>query len=169
MNRRSRRGQSGNALLEFTLVGIPLMFVLMSTVELARGMWIYATVAHSVKEGTRFAVVHGQGCAQASAACPVTIGAVATVVQQAAAGLDPAQFNVVLAAGVATQSCAPLANCLSNAAAWPPAPNNSIGLPVTISGTYPFVSSLSMFWPGSAPVQFAAINLGAESKEEILF
>jgi Flp pilus assembly protein TadG len=169
MKRRGPRGQKGNALLEFTLVGIPLIFVLIATVELARGMWIYATLAHAVKEGTRFAIVHGQGCAQASAACPVTLGAVATAVQQAAGGLDPTQLNVVLAAGGATQNCAPLATCTSSAGAWPAAPNNSIGLPVAISGTYPFRSSFSMFWPGSAAAGFAAINLGAQSEEEILF
>jgi hypothetical protein len=161
--------QAGSAVLEFTLVAIPLIFLLISTVELARGMWIYATVAHAVREGTRFAIVHGQGCAQASADCPVTLGTVATVVQQAAVGLDPAQFNVVLASGGATESCAPLAGCLSSGGAWPAAPNNNVGLSVTISGTYPFSSCLSMFWPGSKPVQFAAIKLGAQSQEEILF
>jgi hypothetical protein len=169
MKLSSLRRQAGNALLEFTLVAIPLMFLLISIVELGRGMWIYATVAHAVKEGTRFAIVHGQGCAQASVSCPVTLGTVATVVQQAAVGLDPAQFNVVLAAGGAAQSCAPLASCLSSGGAWPPAPNNSVGLPVKISGTYPFRSCISMFWPGSAPVQFVGSNLGAESQEEILF
>ena len=161
--------ESGNALVEFTLVAIPLIFLLISIVELSRGMWVYGTLAHAVKEGTRYAIVHGQGCAQASTNCPVTLGAVATVVQQAAVGLDPAQFNVVLAAGGSTQSCAPLSTCLSSSSAWPAAPNNSIGLPVKISGTYPFRSGLSMFFPGSRPVAFSVYNLGAESQEEILF
>lgn len=169
MKRRRQRRESGNAMVEFTLVAIPLIFLIISIVELARGMWVYGTLAHAVKEGTRFAVVHGQGCAQASANCPVTLGAVATVVQKAATGLDPGQFNVVLAAGGATQSCAPLSTCLSSSAAWPAAPNNNIGLPVTISGTYPFRTGLSMFWPGSQPVAFSVFNLGAESQEEILF
>ena len=50
----------GNATIEFTLVGIPLVFVLISTIEMARGMWIYHTLAYAVKEGTRYAVARGQ-------------------------------------------------------------------------------------------------------------
>lgn len=163
------RREAGSSLLEFTLIAIPMLFVIISTVELARGMWVYGTLAHAVKEGTRFAIVHGAGCAQSSSSCPVTLGAVATVVNQAAAGLDPAQFNIVLTAGGSSQSCAPLSNCLTSTTQWPASPNNSVGLPVTISGTYPFRSALSMFWPGSAAVEFTPVNLGAESQEEILF
>jgi len=169
MKRNRSRTQSGNTLLEFTLVAIPLVFLIISIAEMSRGMWVYGTLAHAVKEGTRFTAVHGQGCAAASANCPVTVGAVATVVQQAAVGLDPGQFNVVLAAGGATQNCAPISTCLSSSGAWPPPPNNGIGLPVKISGAYPFRSALAMFWPGAASVKFTAVNLGAQSQEEILF
>ena len=169
MKSRGSRAQRGNALLEFTLVAIPMVFFLISTVELTRGMWIYGTLVNAVKEGTRFTVVHGQACAQASNSCPVTLGAVATVVQQAATGIDPSQFNVTMRAGSATQTCAPLASCLSSSAAWPPTSNNSVGLPVKISGTYAFRSALSMFWPGSTPAQIIPVTLGAQSQEEILF
>ncbi|MGA2135669.1 MAG: TadE family protein [Bryobacteraceae bacterium] len=164
-----QRRESGNAVLEFTLVAIPLIFLLISIAELSRGMWVYGTLAHAVKEGTRFAAVHGQACAQASSSCPVTVGAVATVVGNAAVGLDPGQISVTMAAGSATQNCAPLSACLTGAGAWPPAPNNGIGLPLKISGTYPFRSALSMFWPGSSPMQLAAITLGAQSQEDIAF
>lgn len=169
MKTRRHRRQAGNAVVEFTLIGIPLMFLLLSIVELSRGMWVYATMAHAIKEGTRYAIVHGQGCAQASTNCPVTLGAVATLIEHSAAGLDPGQFNVVLNAGASSTSCTPLSNCLSNSGQWPASPNNSVGLPVKISGTYPFSSALSMFWPGTKSVAFAAVNLGAESQEEILF
>jgi TadE-like protein len=50
----------GNATIEFTLVGIPLLCVLISTFEMARGMWLYHTLAYAVKEGTRYAAVRGQ-------------------------------------------------------------------------------------------------------------
>ena len=55
-----RANWRGNATIEFTLVGIPLVFVLISTIEMARGMWIYHTLAYAVKEGTRYAVARGQ-------------------------------------------------------------------------------------------------------------
>jgi len=169
MKSRRNRGQAGSVLLEFTLIGIPLMFLVISIVEMSRGMWVYASVAYAVKEGTRYASVHGANCASASSSCPVTLGAIATVVKQAAAGLDPGQFNVTMTAGGSSTSCAPLSTCLSSSTVWPASPNNSVGIPVKISATYPFNSALSMFWPGAKPVAFAAITLGAESQEEILF
>ena len=39
---RSRCG--GQSLVEFTLVGIPLIFVLISVFEISRGMWMYHTL-----------------------------------------------------------------------------------------------------------------------------
>jgi Flp pilus assembly protein TadG len=62
-NLRNRR--RGSSTLEFTLVGIPIIFVLISTFEMARGMWNYHTIAYAVKEGTRFASVHGIDCSTA--------------------------------------------------------------------------------------------------------
>ena len=49
------RSAKGSTLLEFTLVGIPVIFVLISTIEMARGMWMYHTLCHAVKEAARFA------------------------------------------------------------------------------------------------------------------
>ena len=168
---RARRLQSrrGNSLLEFTLICIPLIFVLISIVEISRYMWTYHTLAFSVKRGARFAIVHGKNCADASASCPTTIGALAQVVRNAATGLDPAQLNVILQSGGNTQNCNPLTDCLGNTAAWPPAPDNNVGLPVTISGTYPFRSAMSIFWPGAGSVKFAKVNVGAKAREEIRF
>ena len=58
--RNHRRG--GSSLIEFTLVGIPLIFVLLSTFEMARGMWLYHTLAYAARQGTRYAIVHGVNC-----------------------------------------------------------------------------------------------------------
>src|SRR5882762_5274489 len=60
MTRRDRC--RGSNILEFTLVGIPLVFILISTFEMARGMWNYHVMAYAVKEGTRYASVHGNNC-----------------------------------------------------------------------------------------------------------
>jgi hypothetical protein len=57
---RARGRRRGNATIEFTLVGIPLLCVLISTFEMARGMWLYHTLAYAVKEGARYAAVRGQ-------------------------------------------------------------------------------------------------------------
>src|SRR5579871_5563504 len=59
---KNRLKRSGQSLIEFTLVGIPLIFVLISVFEISRGMWIYHTLAYSVKNGVRYASVHGINC-----------------------------------------------------------------------------------------------------------
>ena len=38
------------------------MFALISIFEVSRGMWIYHTLAYSVKNGIRYASVHGIDC-----------------------------------------------------------------------------------------------------------
>ena len=164
--KRSRRGQ---ALLEFTLAAVPMIFLLISVEEIARGMYIYTTLAHAVKEGTRYGVVHGADCAQGSSSCPVTLGQVASRIQQAGVGLDPSQFNVVLKTSGSTQTCAPLRSCMTNSATWPSSPDNNIGMPITVSGTYPFNSAISMFIPQSGSVKIGSMNFSAASQEEIRF
>src|SRR5690242_13216787 len=54
-----RTGCSGQSLVEFTFVGIPMIFVLIGTFEISRGMWMYHTLAHAVRDGVRYASVHG--------------------------------------------------------------------------------------------------------------
>ena len=64
---KKRRSRAGQAMVEFTFVGIPLMFTLISIFEVSRGMWIYHTLAYSVKNGVRFASVHGINCVNCTA------------------------------------------------------------------------------------------------------
>jgi hypothetical protein len=59
MNRYSRRGATT---IEMTMVGIPLIFTMISIFEISRGMWMYNTAATAVREGVRFASVHGVNC-----------------------------------------------------------------------------------------------------------
>ena len=167
--RTTWRSREGNSFLEFTLICIPLIFLLISIVEISRYMWTYHTLAYAVKRGARFAIVHGRNCADASPSCPATVGTLAQVVRNAATGLNPGELNVVLQSSGSSQNCNPLSNCLSNATAWPPSPDNNIGLPVTISGTYPFRSAMAMFWPGAGSVKFARVNVAATAREEIRF
>ncbi|HEY3839384.1 MAG TPA: TadE family protein [Bryobacteraceae bacterium] len=164
---RSRR--KGQTILEFTFAAIPMIFLLISVEEISRGMYIYTTLAHAIKEGTRYSIVHGADCAQADTSCPVTLGQVATHIKQAGVGLDTSQLSVVLKTATSTQNCAPIKTCLTNATQWPPSPDNGIGLPVTVSGTYPFNSAISMFLPQGGAVKFGSMNFGAASEGEIQY
>src|SRR5262245_42059087 len=89
MGNKRRAQTRGNALIEFTLVGIPLVCVLISTFELSRGMWSYQTLAHAVKACVRYSVVHGQNCANTPNDCTVTISQITNVIQSAGVGLTP--------------------------------------------------------------------------------
>jgi Flp pilus assembly protein TadG len=57
--RRGIRGEHGATLLEFALVGILFMLLTAGMMELARGVWIYHSLAHAAREGARLAIVRG--------------------------------------------------------------------------------------------------------------
>ena len=165
------RKQKGSVTVEFALVGIPLVFSLISTVEMSRGMWLYDTQAYAIHEGVRYVVVRGQHCTSSGNACGATVGQIATQIAAVGVGLAPAQWNVTLYSnsGANNITCNPLSSCLSNSAAWPPSPDNSVGAYVAIGSSYSFRSALAMFWPGVQPVAFGQYNLPAYAKQAIQF
>jgi hypothetical protein len=175
---RSRSARSGQSLVEFTFVGIPLMFVLISIFEISRGMWMYHTLAYSVKEGVRYAIVHGVNCTQGGNTCQVnmgpanTVGTVSWVIRQAGVGLDLKKTSVTFIAGGNTTTCS-----LDNGGGtspcpftqWPPPGANQLGQTIEIDITTPFRSAIAMLWPGAKPASFAARVLGASSSDSIQF
>ena len=179
MNRRARKlTQSGQALVEFTLVGIPLIFILISVFEISRGMWIYETVNCAVKQGARYAIVHGENCGRAPNSCQVNLGpstnacnntnsSIAEVIQCGGVGLDPAKTTVSFTSVQGTLGPYPL-NAVPGTL-WPPANGNQVGQPITIEIRTPFVSAISMFWPGASPVSFGSGIFPASSSDLIQF
>jgi Flp pilus assembly protein TadG len=162
--------QNGNSLIEFTLVGIPIIFVLFSTFEMARGMWLYHTLAYAVKEGSRYASVHGQNCASLPNSCSVNIGQISQTIQSAGVGLDPSAVTLTFTDNSGTAVTCGLNNCLTDSSTWPPSAANAPGMKVTISATCSFRSAIAMFWPGaSLQGPLPAINLPASSSEAIKF
>lgn len=168
MTKSSRLNQKGSAMLEFTLVAIPLIFVLISTFEIARGMWIYGTVANAVKEGTRFAIVKGSDCATAPNACSAKISDLATRIKAMGTGLT-SELTLSFTSDSGTTTCQ-LNDCLTNNTVWPPAGDNAKGQAIQIAGQYPFRSAIVLFWPGAGRgFQAGAVNLSATSQEVIQF
>jgi Flp pilus assembly protein TadG len=191
MTRRTSNMKSnrlrGNALIEFTLVGIPIIFVLISIFEISRGMWIYHSLAYAAKSATRYASVHGKNCATAPNSCQVSIADVARTLATAAPALIPAETDVTFSMS-ADPGAAPngrdvacvLNSCLSLAVAWPNdrstadtppvyKAGNAVGNSVTITIATNFRTALSLFWPGTAPVSFGLIRLSASSTDQIQF
>ncbi len=67
-----RKAERGSTVIEMTLVGIPIIFTLISVVEISRGMWMYHTLAYAAKNGVRLAVVHGRNCINVKS-CPPSV------------------------------------------------------------------------------------------------
>jgi Flp pilus assembly protein TadG len=174
MTRRGHKERGGSTLIEFTLVGIPMIFVLISTFEMARGMWTYHTVAYAVKEGTRYASVHGANCNIAPNNCTVTITNVANVIKTAGVGLLPTELTVVFTSAAGASSSQTLDYWITNGSStWPPTTptgTNSVGQSITITAKYPFRSALAMFWPGTSAQRGAGlVYLPASSTDKIQF
>ena len=179
MNRR--RGNRGNSILEFTLVGIPVIFVLISIFEIARGMWIYHTLAYALKEGTRYATVHGGGCATPPNSCYVQIRDIAARIQNAGVGLLPDQLvNLKFVSTTRTVNCARLSDCLqasgNGAVYWPALPSGSAGYPdaganfgadIEIDAQYGFASAISLLWPGAGGMVYPSFTFPGGSRERI--
>jgi hypothetical protein len=181
----TRQGQRGSSTIEMTLVGIPLIFILISVFEMSRGMWMYQTMSFAVKNGVRFAIVHGVDCTLSPNACTKSIAQIASLIQGSGAGVDPSVTELIFTTSngtatscyLGTPSGSPPYGALSGACStqtgtWPPndGVNDLVGVAVKIEMRTPFYTSLSMFWPGrDKPVGFALTNFYANSQDYIQF
>ena len=161
------RGVKGNALVEFTLVAIPLIFIQISVVEICRAMWDYHSLAQAVKAASRSVSTRGAGCA--GSGCQITVGQIAGTISAFAVGMPASSLKVTLTSNAGTITCNPLSSCAGSATVWPPAGGNSPGSNITITGSYNFTSALSMFVPGKSGMAFSGVTLTAQSQQLLLF
>jgi len=164
-----RKQRQGSSIIEFTLVGIPMIFVIVSTFEMARGMWVYQTLAHGVKDAARYASVHGKTCRTNGNSCGITVAQVASRIQSAGTGLDGDYVSVTLTDGAGSTPCSMLTSCLSNTTTWPSDAGGVPGSALTVTASYQFRSALSMFWPGAGKVNFATVSFPASARETVQF
>jgi hypothetical protein len=136
-------------MIEFTLVGIPMIFMLVSIFEISRAMWNYHTLAFAVREGTRYAVVHGSGCTSDPLnSCQVTVGQVAQRIQNAGIGLEPSQLNLTFTSSGHSIPCT-LKTCVGIATVWPETPNNIPGARSQLARR----SRFNRLWPCFGPAR----------------
>jgi hypothetical protein len=159
-------------LFEFALAGIPIMLLIISVMEISRGLWTYSTLWFAVTEASRLAIVHGSDCLPPNR-CSLLVGSYAYLISGASPQLDPSQMNVTLSStgGGATIQCYPLQSCISGGAYSATVfPLAGPGSDVIVKATYPFQSPLTMFFPGlTSPTTPIAVTLQATSQEPILF
>jgi Flp pilus assembly protein TadG len=164
--------EKGSTMVEFSLVGIPMIFVMISAVQMALGMWQYETLAYAVKTGAQTVASKGSGCTTNGNSCGTTVGAIATAISNAAIGIPASQLNITLTtASGATTSCNPVNTCFSSSTAWPPTSNsdNQPGKSITVSGSFLLNAPAAMYYPGSKPVSFSSATLSASATQPLMF
>jgi Flp pilus assembly protein TadG len=161
------RNRRGDALVEFTLTTLPIIFLAISVVEMSLLSWKYHSMAYAVEVAARYASMHGRNCTKNANTCTITVGNVASVISAQAPQLDPSLLNVTLTTHAATVTCNPLNTCLGNTAQFPNSVDNGVGLDITIAATYPFATPLPLYWPGSPSA--GNVRLGATSRQNIVF
>ena len=155
-------------MLEFTLIGVPLICTLFSLFWMAMGMWQYHTIAEAVNATARAASVHGSGCSGKT--CATTVASVARQIASSAIGIPDSQMNVTLnSTATGDFSCNPVSSCYSNNSAFPSVSGNTASATVTISATYQLSPAISFWSPWSGGMTFNPIVLGANSSQPIVF
>jgi Flp pilus assembly protein TadG len=166
---RLRCARRGFAIIEFTMLALPIMFLTISIVEASIGMWQFHSMAHAVGVATRFAATHGRTCGQNGNSCTITLGTLTTLLSRQAPGLATSKLRVTLYTHAATTTCNPISACKASTAQFPNATDNAVNFDVKIVATYPVANPLPMFWPGSRASRGSAFTLGATSRQRIVF
>jgi hypothetical protein len=154
-------------MIEFTLTGIFLLFIVICLWWMCMAMWEYHTVAEAVNYTAREASVHGAGCAGQT--CATTVATVAQMLATRAVGMPASQLNVTLTSSASTVTCNPLSSCSSNSATWPSlAGNTALTTEITIAATFQFSSALGL-WSQGGVQHYRTITLGSTSTQPVFF
>jgi Flp pilus assembly protein TadG len=178
---RRRNPESGNHTIEFTLVGLPLTFLLFSIANMSFSMLTLHTLQEAVEQGTRYVSTRGSTCSAGTNGCSVTVQQIASVVSQQAAGIPAGQMSLYLIpnSGVGNKiSCNPVKICLASCSdgcsgnrttVWPPATNNdnTPGNNIALQADATVTGPMFMFWQGSTRIMGA--RFGAYSQQKLTF
>lgn len=156
-------------MIEFTMVGIPVIFLTLSIIEMSLESWKFHSMAYAIQVAARYACQHGRTCTKNGNTCTIEVENVANMINAQAPSLDPSLLNVTLTTHGASVTCNPLNTCFTNTAQFPRTTDNGVGLPITITATYPMNNPLPMLWFGSAGSSGSAFTLGATTLQTILY
>jgi hypothetical protein len=119
----------------------------------------------------RYACQHGRTCSKSGNSCLIKVKDVANMISAQATSLDASQLNITLTTqtSTATVNCHPVNTCFTNATQFPGSSDNGVGLPITITATYPMYSPFPMSWFGSTTAAQSTLTLGANTQQMIVF
>jgi len=165
-----RNHRRGSTLLEFTLTGIPLIFLSLSVVECSIAMLEYDSMTNAVTVAARYAANHGATCSQNGNSCTVRIEDVAKLIANTSWIISTATMSVTFTDASGSTTCE-LSVCQTNTAQFPSSTSgaNAVNNAITISVTHKVTNPLPMFWPPNADVDDTGYTLGASSVQVIQF
>jgi Flp pilus assembly protein TadG len=168
MPRPRKSSQRGSALLEFSILGIPMMFITISAISVSIDMWQFQSLSYATEQTARYISMHGLSCAQNGNTCTISVGNAATYFEGQAIALNSGSVNVSFTDSSGATACNPINTCESTATQFPATGHNSVGSDITVSATYTIRNPIAMFW---APNADAAkdYTVGAQSRQQILF
>ena len=166
--KRHHHSRRGSTLLEFSLVGIPQLFIVISVISAGINMWQFSTLAYASESTARYISVHGNTCSINGNSCLITVGDAASYFKREAPALDSARVVVRFTDGSGTTTCNPLNTCTSSATPFPDATYNGVGQDITVKATFTLVNPMIMFWPPRED-DVGSFVVGATSRQRILF
>lgn len=154
-------------MIEFTLVGIPALFLTISTIEMSLAMWQYHTLEECATVGARYVITHGADCA---GSCSVTVGNVISKIVATGVGLNPTTLNVTLTSASGSTTYNPASSYTSNTTVFPSAADATVGNDVTVTLTYTESNPFMMLWTGNHVLNGGtSYTLGAKSRQRIVY
>jgi len=183
MRNRNRSRERGNQTLEFTIIGIPLIFLIFSIANMCLSMLTMHTLQEAVEQGARYVATRGSDCSSGTNTCTVTVQQIAGVVTAMASGISASNLKVTLTPAADTANaitCNPVTTCLSSCSAscnssrtitWPTSTNsdNSPGKDIIVSADVSLTAPMFMYWPGSAPQRISSTSFHAYSRQRLMF
>ncbi|MGA7237662.1 MAG: TadE family protein [Bryobacteraceae bacterium] len=181
MKRHNKR--RGAALLEFALTGPPLIFIWISTIQMALGMWHYHTLQYAVKATGLYLARHGSDCGGsnsclleienlASQMKTYAIGVPATAISLTFNSVSSNDHSTVLSSVscLLTDSTIPANGCDRNTTQWLPSTNNAVGSEFEIQAEYHWSPMIGIVTPGAGdPMIFGAFWLPAYTHQVTVF
>jgi Flp pilus assembly protein TadG len=162
-----RRRQAGSSMLEFVLIGIAMIFMLICLFEISRGMWAYHTISFALREGTRYAAMHGKDCDTPNT-CTVTIGNIITQMKSVGGGFDPDNTTLTFTPQSGSATSDTMTNLATSTTKFPPTGAYAQGNLVKISSKYKFKSVLAIFWFGDKVINDSGTFYLTSSSAELI-
>jgi Flp pilus assembly protein TadG len=173
--------ERGSQTLEFTIIGIPLTFLLFSIANMCFSMLTLHTMQEAVEQGARYASTRGSTCSSTGNSCTVKIQQIADVIASAAAGINPAGIKVTFTppTGGTTVTCSNLSTCTTvcspscdghRTLVWPDGVNNGPPNDIQISADCTLNAPMFMFWTGaSGSTKINNTTFHAYSTQRLMF